>query len=81
MNDERIKSLADAFRSLRLERELRIMEVCGTHTTEFVLTGVRDLFHTGSLGPYNWLLIIGLAFVPVSIIELLFKRAPWLKAE
>jgi hydrogenase maturation factor len=35
MNDERIKSLADAFRSLRLERELRIMEVCGTHTTEF----------------------------------------------
>ena len=44
MNDERIKSLADAFRSLRLERELRIMEVCGTHTTEFFRTGVRDLF-------------------------------------
>lgn len=44
MNDERIKSLADAFRSLRLEREIRIMEVCGTHTTEFFRTGVRDLF-------------------------------------
>ena len=44
MNDERIKSLADAFRSLRLERELRILEVCGTHTTEFFRTGVRDLF-------------------------------------
>jgi Ca2+-transporting ATPase len=45
------------------------------------IPGVRDLFHTGDLGPYNWLLIVGLAFVPVSIIELLFKRAPWLKAE
>ena len=45
------------------------------------IPGARDLFHTGDLGIYNWLLIIGLAFVPVSIIELLFKRAPWLKAE
>jgi Ca2+-transporting ATPase len=47
-----------------------------------VLTpGVRDIFHVGSLAMYNWLLIAGLAFVPVSVIELLFKRAPWLKAE
>jgi Ca2+-transporting ATPase len=47
-----------------------------------VLTpGVRDIFHVGSLSMYSWLLIAGLAFVPVSVIELLFKRAPWLKAE
>lgn len=45
------------------------------------IPGVRDLFHTADLRQYNWLLIAGLAFVPVSIIELLFKRAPWLKAE
>lgn len=47
-----------------------------------VLTpGIRDVFHAGDLTLQNWLLIGGLAFVPVSIIELLFKRAPWLKAE
>jgi Ca2+-transporting ATPase len=47
-----------------------------------VLTpGVRDIFHVGGLSMYSWLLIVGLAFVPVSVIELLFKRAPWLKAE
>jgi Ca2+-transporting ATPase len=47
-----------------------------------VLTpGVRDVFHAGSLQPENWILIACLAFVPVSVIELLFKRAPWLKAE
>lgn len=43
--------------------------------------GLRDVFRTGDLTLENWLLIIGLAFVPVSVIELLFKRAPWLKAE
>src|SRR5262249_52527694 len=47
-----------------------------------VLTpGVRDVFRTGDLTPSNWILIAVLAFVPVSVIELLFKRAPWLKAE
>jgi Ca2+-transporting ATPase len=45
------------------------------------IPGCRELFHTTDLRQYNWLLVIGLAFVPVSIIELLFKRAPWLKAE
>ena len=44
MDDDGIKSQAGALRSLRLERELRIMEVCGTHTTEFFRTGVRGLF-------------------------------------
>lgn len=39
--------MADGFRSLRLERNLRIMEVCGTHTTEFFRTGVRDVFPEG----------------------------------
>ncbi|QDU27395.1 Calcium-transporting ATPase 1 [Anatilimnocola aggregata] len=47
-----------------------------------VLTpGVRDVFRAGDLTLENWLLIVGLAFVPVSVIELLFKQAPWLKAE
>ncbi len=47
MNNDNIRELADAFRSLRLKRDLRIMEVCGTHTTEFFRTGVRDVFPEG----------------------------------
>jgi hydrogenase expression/formation protein HypD len=47
MKSDRIREMADGFRSLRLERDLRIMEVCGTHTTEFFRTGVRDLFPEG----------------------------------
>lgn len=39
--------MADGLRSLRLERDLRIMEVCGTHTTEFFRSGVRDVFPEG----------------------------------
>ena len=34
-----------------------------------VLTpGVRDIFHVGGLSMYSWLLIVGLAFVPVSVM-------------
>ncbi len=39
--------LAARLRELRTDREIRIMEVCGTHTTEFFRTGVRDLFPRG----------------------------------
>jgi hydrogenase expression/formation protein HypD len=39
--------LAARLKGLRLDREIRIMEVCGTHTTEFFRTGVKDLFPPG----------------------------------
>ena len=39
--------LAARLRNLRTDRAIRIMEVCGTHTTEFFRTGVRDLFPPG----------------------------------
>ncbi len=38
------KKLASRLSGLRLDNEIRIMEVCGTHTTEFFRTGVKDLF-------------------------------------
>lgn len=44
MKDETIKKLANALKSYRLEAPVRIMEVCGTHTTEFFRSGVRDIF-------------------------------------
>ncbi|MCU0843345.1 MAG: hydrogenase formation protein HypD [Spirochaetes bacterium] len=47
MKSDRIREMADGLRSLRLERDLRIMEVCGTHTTEFFRSGVRDVFPEG----------------------------------
>ena len=43
MNKELLKKLADALKTARPEKEIRIMEVCGTHTTEFFKTGVRDI--------------------------------------
>ncbi len=39
--------LAERLRMIRPGREIRIMEVCGTHTTEFFRTGVRDIFPPG----------------------------------
>lgn len=39
-----IGELAAKLRNFRLDRQVRIMEVCGTHTTEFFRTGVRNLF-------------------------------------
>ena len=47
MGSDLNKKLAARLRSMRLEREIRIMEVCGTHTTEFFRTGVKDLFPEG----------------------------------
>jgi hydrogenase expression/formation protein HypD len=45
--DDLNNRLARRFRSLRLEREIRVMEVCGTHTTEFFRSGVKDIFPEG----------------------------------
>jgi hydrogenase expression/formation protein HypD len=47
MENDLIKKLAARLKGLRLEHEIRIMEVCGTHTTEFFRTGVKDLFPEG----------------------------------
>jgi len=47
MKQEIIKKMADSLRSLELDRDIHIMEVCGTHTTEFFRTGVRDIFPSG----------------------------------
>ncbi|HOS39308.1 MAG TPA: hydrogenase formation protein HypD [Spirochaetota bacterium] len=44
MNNETVHKLADALRNHRLDAPMRIMEVCGTHTTEFFRSGVRDIF-------------------------------------
>ncbi len=53
MNSELLKQLADRLKNLKLEKEIRVMEVCGTHTTEFFRSGVRDIF------PKNLTLIDG----------------------
>ena len=47
MKKEYIKKLAERLRSLKLEKEIHIMEVCGTHTMEFFRTGVKDIFPEG----------------------------------
>lgn len=44
MDKELIKRMAQEFKGIKLDRDVRIMEVCGTHTTEFFKTGVKDLF-------------------------------------
>ena len=44
MDNELTKKLAARLKGLKLDNEIRIMEVCGTHTTEFFRTGVKDLF-------------------------------------
>ncbi len=44
MKKELVKKLADLLKNRKLENEIRIMEVCGTHTAEFFKTGVKDLF-------------------------------------
>jgi hydrogenase expression/formation protein HypD len=47
MENELNIKLAHRLTSLRLDHEVRVMEVCGTHTTEFFRTGVKDLFPPG----------------------------------
>jgi hydrogenase expression/formation protein HypD len=42
-----MKEIAQALQNYNLEREIKIMEVCGTHTREFFKTGVKDIFPKG----------------------------------
>lgn len=44
MDSEIVKKLAKKLKHFPLENEARIMEVCGTHTTEFFRTGVKGFF-------------------------------------
>ena len=44
METELTKKLAGILKSTRLDRDIRIMEICGTHTTEFFRSGVKDIF-------------------------------------
>lgn len=44
MEPDDLKRYADKLKGLKLERDAKIMEVCGTHTTEFFRTGVKDIF-------------------------------------
>ncbi len=41
---EAVKKLAKRLKNLILEKDIYIMEVCGTHTMEFFRTGVKDIF-------------------------------------
>ena len=43
MKKELLKKLADALKNSRPKKEIRIMEICGTHTAEFFKTGVRSI--------------------------------------
>ncbi len=47
MKRELSRKLAHRLTSLHLKEEIRIMEVCGTHTVEFFKTGVKDIFPEG----------------------------------
>jgi len=47
MRKDLVKSLGEKLKNKKLLRELRIMEVCGTHTMEFFKTGVKDIFPEG----------------------------------
>src|SRR3990172_12111418 len=47
MGTELNKKLAARLKGLRLDREIRIMEVYGPHPPEFFRTGVKDLFPDG----------------------------------
>jgi hydrogenase expression/formation protein HypD len=43
-SEELVKEFSEKLKSLELEREINIMEVCGTHTVQFFHTGVKDIF-------------------------------------
>lgn len=53
MKQNDIQQMAARLKEFRLDHPVRIMEVCGTHTTEFFKTGVKKLF------PENLSLISG----------------------
>lgn len=47
MNKELVKKLTQLLQNRKIENEIRIMEVCGTHTAQFFKTGVRDILPAG----------------------------------
>lgn len=47
MSNQQYRELAQKLKNVKLEKEFRIMEVCGTHTAEFFHSGVKDLFPEG----------------------------------
>ncbi len=47
MDKELVKKLAERLKSIKLDKPYKIMEVCGTHTTEFFKSGVKDIFPEG----------------------------------
>lgn len=47
MDRKKIRELAQKLQEFPLKGDVRIMEVCGTHTTEFFRTGVKGLFPGG----------------------------------
>lgn len=73
MDRELVKKLAGVLKNRKLSDEIRIMEVCGTHTAEFFKTGVKDLF------PENLTLIDGpgcpVCVTPNSYLDLAIEIA------
>ena len=47
MKKETVKELARRLKNYPIKDEIRVMEVCGTHTTEFFRSGVKDIFPEG----------------------------------
>ena len=47
MDKNNQKRLARELQNFHIKKEIRIMEVCGTHTREFFRTGVKDIFPKG----------------------------------
>ena len=84
--DELFRSLAA--RSLRynfwqvgaLANRWLLVAVATSAALQFVIAyipGVRDLLHIQPLSLADWSVVFALALIPVSIIELFFKRAFW----
>jgi hydrogenase expression/formation protein HypD len=44
MNEKQMKEYAEKLQNIKLEEQINIMEVCGTHTVQFFHTGVKDIF-------------------------------------
>ncbi len=44
MSNQDLEKYADKLKTFPLGRDVNIMEVCGTHTTEFFRSGVKDIF-------------------------------------
>jgi Ca2+-transporting ATPase len=53
----------------------------GLQVAVSLIPGVRDVLHLVPLSLSDWAMVIGLALVPVTIIELFFKHAFWRRAD